>query len=132
MSGVIDAAGPITEVLTWFCLPLGILLLLAVAILRRSHSPWKAAKAVVFKDETGAGYRWFDHEYQVHNAPLSPHDVKDMAAGDEVSIYYELNNPSRWRTEKPGNSVETALLVGRLLSVVGTAALLSGFVLPLL
>jgi len=90
------------------------------------------ADGVVFKDETGAGFRWFDHKYQVHNAPLSPHDIRHLAPGDDVTIYYEVNNPSRWRTEKPGNSMETLLVVGRLLTVIGVAALLSGFVLPLL
>jgi hypothetical protein len=131
MSEVLEMAGPILEVLTWLCLPLGILLWLAAAVFRRIQVRWSTAEAVVFEDDGGMGLRWFGRRHEVHGVRLSPHDAEGLAAGDDVTVYYETNNPANCRTTPPDGPGEAALAVGRLLTVIGVAALASGFVLPL-
>lgn len=131
MPDALDIAGPILELLTWLCLAPGLILLVTVGSIRRFGYPWVAAEGVVYADETGTGFRWFDHKYRVHNAPMSPHDIKDMAAGDAVVIYYLLNRPSQWQTTVPEISWKTAGILGWLLAGIGAAAMISGFVLPL-
>ncbi|XAS66944.1 hypothetical protein V3C33_15940 [Micrococcaceae bacterium Sec5.7] len=131
MPDALDIAGPILELLTWLCLPLGLILLVTVGSIRRFGYPWVAADGVVYADETGTGFRWFDHKYRVHHAPMSRHDIKDMAAGDAVVIYYLLNRPSQWQTAVPEIPWKTAGILGWLLAGIGAAALVSGYVLPL-
>lgn len=131
MAPIVEIAGPILEVLTWICLPSGLILLLFVGVTRRFHERWASAEAVVYCDESGTGFRWFDHKYQVHNAPMSPHDIKDLAAGDSVMICYDVNNPSRWQSTEPELPAKTALALGSLLTGIGAFAMMAGFVLPL-
>lgn len=131
MPGVLDIAGPILEVLMWICLPAGLILLLTVGVMRRLDDQWTESDGVVYADESGVGFRWFDHHYQVHNAPMSPHDISHMAPGDPVTIHYAVKNPTRWRTTAPEVRGETADVLGRVLTGIGAVALISGFVLPL-
>ena len=131
MPTALDMAGPILEMLTWLCLPAGLMLLVYAGILRRFISPWVVAEGVVYADASGTGFRWFDHKYRIHHAPMSPHDIKDMAVGDTLSIYYHPKRPTQWQTAAPEAAGKTAVIVGRLLTGVGTLALVAGFILPM-
>jgi hypothetical protein len=131
MPTVLDMAGPILEMLTWLCLPVGLGLLFYTGFLRRFVHPWDVAEAVVYSDNTGVGFRWFDRKYQVHHAPMSPHDIKDMAVGDTLPIYYHPKRPTQWQTALPEEPGRTAAVLGRCLTAIGAVALLAGFVLPM-
>lgn len=131
MPGVLDIAGPILEVLTWICLPAGLILLVAVGTMRRFEDQWTHSEGVVYSDESGVGFRWYDHHYQVHNAPMSPHDIRHMAPGDAVTIHYAVKTPTRWRTSAPEVRAEAAGVLGWILSGIGAAALVIGFLLPM-
>ena len=124
-------AGPILEMLTWLCLPAGLMLLVYAGILRRFVNPWTVAEGVVYSDASGTGFRWFDDKYRIHHAPMSPHDIKDMAVGDTLPIYYHPKRPTQWQTATPEEAGKTAVVVGRLLTGVGTVALIAGFLLPI-
>ncbi|WP_066289955.1 DUF3592 domain-containing protein [Arthrobacter sp. B6] len=131
MPTALDMAGPILEMLTWLCLPAGLMLLVYAGILRRFVNPWVVAEGVVYKDASGTGFRWFDHKYRIHHAPMSPHDIKGMAVGDTLPIYYHPKRPTQWQTAVPEAAGRTAVVVGRLLTGVGTVALIAGFFLPM-
>jgi hypothetical protein len=131
MPTALDMAGPILEMLTWLCLPAGLMLLVYAGILRRFINPWVVAEGVVYSDASGTGFRWFDHKYRIHHAPMSPHDIKDMQVGDTLTIYYHPKRPTQWQTAAPEAAGRTALVVGRLLTAVGTLALVAGFILPM-
>ncbi|WP_426997043.1 hypothetical protein [Pseudarthrobacter sp. N5] len=131
MPDALHIAGPILEVLTWICLPSGLILLLIIAFRRRFQERWSTSEGVVYADASGTGFRWFDHKYRVHNAPMSPHDIKDLAVGDPVLIYYDHNIPSRWQSTQPELRGRTTLILGRILTGIGLAALIAGFILPM-
>lgn len=131
MRGVFDIAGPILEVLVWICLPPGLVLLLTAGVLRRLGEQWTQSEGVVYADESGVGFRWFDHHFHVHNAPMSPHDISHMAPGDPVTIHYATKTPSQWQTSAPQVRGETAGVLGRVLTGIGAVAMVSGFFLPL-
>jgi len=131
MLTALDMAGPILEMLTWLCLPAGLMLLVYSGILRRFVNPWVVAEGVVYSDASGTGFRWFDHKFRVHHAPMSPHDIKDMAVGDTLPIYYHPKRPTQWQTSVPEPVGRNAVIVGRLLTGVGTVALVVGFFLPM-
>jgi len=124
-------AGPILEMLTWMCLPLGLGLLFYAGFLRRFVHPWAVAEAVVYSDNTGVGFRWMDRKNEIHNAPMSPHDIKDLAVGETLPIYYHPKRPTQWRTAVPEEEGRMAAVLGRVLTAVGAVALLAGFVLPM-
>ncbi|HET7140107.1 MAG TPA: hypothetical protein VFI36_08105 [Arthrobacter sp.] len=126
-----EMAGPILEVMTWLCLPSGLALLAYSGFLRRVVHPWIVAEAVVYADASGTGFRWFDRRFQVHHAPMSPHDIKDLAVGDTLLIYYHPKRPTQWRTAAPEPVGRTAVVLGRLLTGIGAAALIVGFFLPM-
>lgn len=131
MPNVLEMAGPILEVMTWLCLPPGLGLLFYSGILRRFVHPWTVAEAVVYADATGTGFRWFDRKYQVHHAPMSPHDIKDLAVGDTLPIYYHPKRPTQWQTAAPEAVGRTAVVLGRVLTGIGAGALIAGFLLPM-
>lgn len=131
MSTALDMAGPILEVLTWLCLPAGLGLLFYTGFLRRFVHPWDVAEGVVYSDSTGVGFRWLDRKHQVHHAPMSPYDIRDMAAGDTLPIYYHPKRPTQWQTTRPEEAGRTASVLGRCLTAIGAVALLAGFVLPM-
>ena len=131
MPTALDMAGPILEMLTWLCLPAGLMLLVYAGILRRFVYPWVVAEGVVYADAGGTGFRWFDHKYRIHHAPMSPHDLTDMAGGDTLPSYYHPKRPTLWQTATPEMAGKTAVVVGRLLTGVGTVALIAGFLLPI-
>lgn len=131
MPTALEMAGPILEMLTWLCLPAGLMLLVYAGILRRFVDPWVVAEGVVYSDASGTGFRWFDDKYRIHHAPMSPHDIKDMAVGDTLPIYYHPKRPTRWQTAEPEAAGKTAVVVGRLLTGVGAVALIAGFILPM-
>jgi hypothetical protein len=130
MPTVLDMAGPILDMLTWLCLPSGLILLVYTGILRRFVHPWAVAEGVVYLDPSGTGFRWFDHKYRIHHAPMSPHDIKDLAVGDTLPIYYHPKRPTQWQTAAPEPAGRTAVVLGRILTGIGTVALLGGYVLP--
>ncbi|MBT2514995.1 hypothetical protein [Arthrobacter sp. ISL-30] len=131
MPEVLDMAGPILEVLTWLCLPLGIILWVAAAVVARFQVAWISTQGVVYQDDGGIGVRWFDHLHEVHSALLEPGDARGLKAGHDLVVYYERRDPSLCRTTAPDSPGEPFLVVGRLLTAIGVAALASGFVLPL-
>lgn len=131
MPDVLDMAGPILEMLTWMCLPVGLLLLFYVGFQRRFVHPWDVAEAVVYSDQTGVGFRWLDRKHLVHNAPMSPHDIRDLAVGDTLPIYYHPKRPTQWQITPPEEAAKTASVLGRVLTAIGSVALLAGFVLPM-
>ena len=105
MPTVLDMAGPILEMLTWMCLPAGLALLFYTGFLRRFVHPWAVAEAVVYSDSTGVGFRWFDRKFQVHHAPMSPHDIRDLAVGDTLPVYYcRCSNPAFSQAERCGGT----------------------------
>lgn len=130
MPTVLEMAGPILEMLTWLCLPVGLGLLIYTGILRRFVHPWVVAEAVVYSDPSGVGFRWFDRKYQVHRAPMSPHDIKDLVVGDTLPLYYHPKRPTQWQVTVPEEPARTAVVLGRCLTAIGAVALLAGFVLP--
>jgi hypothetical protein len=131
MPTALDMAGPILEVLTWLCLPAGLGLLFYTGFLRRFVHPWDVAEAVVYSDRTGVGFRWSDRKGLVHQAPMSPYDIRDMAPGDTLHIYYHPKRPTQWQSTVPEEPGGTASVLGRCLTAIGTVALLAGFVLPM-
>jgi hypothetical protein len=131
MPTVLDMAGPILEMLTWLCLPTGLALLVYAGILRRYVHPWSVAEGVVYSDASGTGFRWFDDKYRIHHAPMSPFDIRDLAVGDTLPIYYHPKRPTQWQASAPEHPGKTAVVVGRLLTGIGTAALIVGFMLPM-
>lgn len=131
MTTVLDMAGPILEMLTWLCLPAGLGLLFYAGFLRRFVHPWEVAEAVVYSDVTGVGFRWVDRRQQVHHAPMSPHDIKDMAAGDTLPVYYHPKRPTQWRMATPEQPGRTAGILGSWLAGIGAVALVAGFLLPM-
>lgn len=131
MPTALEMAGPILEVMTWLCLPPGLALLFYSGILRRFVHPWTVAEAVVYADATGTGFRWFDSKYQIHHAPMSPHDIKELAVGDTLPIYYHSKRPTQWQTAAPEAVGRTAVLLGRALTGIGTVAFMAGFLLPM-
>ncbi|MET3720621.1 hypothetical protein [Arthrobacter sp. UYEF21] len=131
MPTALEMAGPILEMLTWLCLPAGLGLLFYSGILRRFVHPWSVAEAVVYADETGTGFRWFDRKFRVQHAPMSPHDIKDLAVGDTLPIYYHPKRPTQWQTATPDAVGSTAVVLGRVLTGIGAAALIAGFLLPM-
>jgi hypothetical protein len=131
MPTALDMAGPILEVLTWLTLPAGLALLFYAGILQRFVHPWTMAEAVVYADATGTGFRWFDRKFRVHHAPMSPHDIKNLAVGDTVPIYYHPKRPTQWQTAAPETAGRTAVVLGRVLTGIGAAALIAGFFLPM-
>jgi hypothetical protein len=131
MPTVLDMAGPILEMLTWLCLPAGLGLLFYTGFLRRFVHPWAVAEAVVYSDSSGVGFRWFDGKYQIHHAPMSPHDIKDLAVGSTLPIYYHPKRPTQWQTVAPEEAGRTASVLGRCLTGIGAVAFLAGFVLPM-
>ncbi|MFJ5861139.1 hypothetical protein ACIQCM_06935 [Pseudarthrobacter sp. NPDC092439] len=131
MTTVLDLAGPILEMLTWLCLPAGLGLLFYAGFLRRFVHPWEVADAVVYSDVTGVGFRWADRRHQVHHAPMSPHDIKDMAVGDTLPIYYHPKRPTQWRMATPEQPGRTAGILGAWLTGIGAVAQVAGFLLPM-
>lgn len=131
MPTALEMAGPILEVMTWLCLPPGLALLVYSGVLRRFVHPWTVAEAVVYADATGTGFRWFDRRFQVHHAPMSPHDITDLSVGDTVLIYYHPKRPTQWQTAAPEPAGRTAVVLGRVLTGIGAAALIAGFLLPM-
>jgi hypothetical protein len=131
MPTALDMAGPILEVLTWLTLPAGLALLFYAGILQRFVHPWTVAEAVVYADASGTGFRWFDRKFRVHHAPMSPHDIKNLAVGDTVPIYYHPKRPTQWQTAAPETAGRTAVVLGRVLTGIGAAALIAGFFLPM-
>ncbi|MNR60413.1 hypothetical protein D3C85_1818860 [compost metagenome] len=51
--------------------------------------------------------------------------------GDTLPIYYHPKRPTQWQTATPEEAGKTAVVVGRLLTGVGTVALIVGFILPM-
>ena len=81
MPTALDMAGPILEMLTWLCLPAGLMLLVYAGILRRFINPWVVAEGVVYSDATGTGFRWFDMRR------LSVDPVYKATVGTSHSLY---------------------------------------------
>lgn len=131
MPTALEMAGPILEMLTWLSLPAGLALLMYAGILRRFVHPWAVAQAVVYSDASGTGFRWFDRKYRVHHAPMSPHDIRNLAVGDTLPIYYHPKRPTQWQTAAPEAVGKTAVVLGRALTAIGSAALIGGFFLPM-
>lgn len=131
MPTVLEMAGPILEIMTWLCLPAGLGLLFYAGILRRFVHPWSVAEAVVYADQSGTGFRWFDRKFQVHHAPMSPYDIKELAVGDTLPIYYHPKRPTQWQTAAPEEAGRTAVVLGRVLTGIGAAAFIVGFFLPM-
>ncbi|MCG2622916.1 sortase [Arthrobacter sp. I2-34] len=128
MPQVLDAAGLISEVLTWVMLGPGLLLLLAGGVVRLLGASWHRAEGVAFADGRRRGVRWFDHKHGFVEGVFPDGDAAPPAAGTDVLVYYDARNPARWQVDEPQLPGHTLLLLGKILTGVGVLAAVVGLV----
>ncbi|HCB60121.1 MAG TPA: hypothetical protein DEP82_20010, partial [Arthrobacter bacterium] len=58
-------------------------------------------------------------------------DIKDLAVGDTLPIYFHPKRPTQWQAAAPEAAGRTAVVLGRILTGIGAAALIAGFFLPM-
>ncbi|EMY32905.1 hypothetical protein D477_017814 [Arthrobacter crystallopoietes BAB-32] len=127
MSDALETVGLISELMTWATLVPGLLLLLAAWLVKAAGVRWRSAEAVAFDDGVRSGVRWFDRDHGFLEAVLAPGETIPAVPGSDVLVYYDAHNPTRWRTAEPPERGTTLLLLGKILTGVGVAALLAGF-----
>jgi hypothetical protein len=124
-----DALGLILELLTWVGLIPGLLFLLAAGIVRRNRTEWRRVDAVAVLSDGRSGYRWFGHDYEVHEAWAAPGETDAPEPGTDVVLYYDARHPHRWRRDLPAHPGRVLLVLGLVLTGVGMAAAVAGFLL---
>ncbi|MHA7142502.1 hypothetical protein ACX80T_13305 [Arthrobacter sp. Sr33] len=121
--------GVITEVLTWVGLVPGILLILVAWIIRTSQLGWTATDAVVFVSGEGIGYRWHDQDYEIRETLFSFREGKELVPGTEFILYYNRRDPDEYSLSEPVPPADSLRILGWVLTGIGAAAAVVGFVL---
>jgi hypothetical protein len=127
MRDALDALGVISEFLTWIGLLPGLVLLLVAWVMRRAQGAWAIADGVAFAAAGKAGYRWYDHRFQIQEA-LVP-SAEALVPGTDVVVYYDRRNPRRWQLEPPPVAGQVPRILGRILTTVGLVSALAGIIL---
>ena len=123
-----DFLGPILELMTWVGFVPGVPLLIAGWIISKRRCHWTSTDSEVFTAGPYRGLRWTDNSNTSRQGLLQPEEAPELEAGHVAVLHYDICHPARWRLEPPTPD-NTLTILGLLLTGVGVACTIAGFVL---
>ncbi|TSE14772.1 hypothetical protein B1A87_001330 [Arthrobacter sp. KBS0703] len=130
MAGLVDALGPILELMTWVGFVPGLPLLVWGLIIARRRCVWTSTTGEVYTAGGFTGFRWTDQDNVPRQTLVDADVARGLVAGNEVDLHYDLCHPSRWSLGPPKHD-NTVLILGWILTAVGILCTVGGFVLLL-
>ncbi|SLK13878.1 hypothetical protein [Arthrobacter sp. P2b] len=131
MASPTEFLGPILELMTWVGVVPGVPLLIIGWIIRKRRCNWSTADGEVFTAGRYRGLQWTDNTSTSRRGLLEPEQAPELQAGHVAVLHYDICHPTRWRLEPPRYD-NTATVLGLVLTGVGMASAIAGFVLMML
>lgn len=131
MASSVDVLGPILEMMTWVGFVPGVPLLICAWIIAKRRCRWAIAEGELFTAGGFTGIQWVDESDEQWKVLLEGPDVEGRPGSGAVRVHYDVCHPSRCSLRRPRHD-NTVLILGWILTGVGIASTLGGFVLLLL
>lgn len=120
--------GPILEVMTWVGIVPGLLLLITGWVISKRRCRWTSTDSEIFTAGRYRGVRWSDSTSTIQQGLLRLEQSPGLVAGQVVVLHYDICHPTRWRLDPPRQD-DPVTVLGLLLTGVGIACMIAGFVL---
>ena len=128
MASPAEFLGPILELMTWVGLVPGVPLLICGWILSKRRCEWTSTDSEVFTVGQYRGLRWTDNADTSRHGLLRLEQAPGLEAGQVAVLHYDICHPARWRLDPPEHD-STVTILGLVLTGVGVACMVAGFVL---
>ncbi|WP_157007383.1 hypothetical protein [Agromyces laixinhei] len=123
-----DTVSVIAEVIGWFALAAGLVLLLLALLIRLADGRWLRTEAVVIDEDGGSVVRWFtDDGFQSRR--LSEDERAHVTRPDEEPAYYKEREPYRLRLHEPPPGRRVIRILGIVFIGIAAASAAVGLVL---
>ncbi|WP_168197029.1 hypothetical protein [Agromyces laixinhei] len=123
-----DTVSVIAEVIGWFALAAGLVLLGLALLIRLADGRWLRTEAVVIDEDGGSVVRWFtDDGFQSRR--LSEDERAHVTRPDEEPAYYKEREPYRLRLHEPPPGRRVIRILGIVFIGIAAASAAVGLVL---
>ncbi|WP_157002798.1 hypothetical protein [Agromyces laixinhei] len=123
-----DTVSVIAEVIGWFALAAGLVLLSLALLIRLADGRWLRTEAVVIDEDGGSVVRWFtDDGFQSRR--LSEDERAHVTRPDEEPAYYKEREPYRLRLHEPPPGRRVIRILGIVFIGIAAASAAVGLVL---
>ncbi|WP_155853784.1 hypothetical protein [Arthrobacter sp. H5] len=119
------------ELATSAAVLLGLVLFFSACVLLMVNGTWVKTRAVVYTHEGRTGLRWHNTYYEIEEVLLAEDATLPEPPGAEVVIYYRPRRPADFSLRGPYRNTRRLAISGVVITVLGTAASLFGFVEPM-
>ncbi|MGR0162184.1 hypothetical protein [Paenarthrobacter nitroguajacolicus] len=130
MAGSLDVLGPILEMMTWVGFIPGVPLLISAWVIARQRCVWATADGEQFAAGGFLGVQWVDQANEEQKVLLDIPAREGSVDPGAVLVHYDVCHPSRCSLQAPRHD-NTVLILGWILTGVGIASTVGGFVLLL-
>lgn len=119
------------ELATSAAVLVGLVLFFSACVLLLVNGTWVKTRAVVYSREGRTGLRWHNTYYEIEEVLLAENATLPDPPGAEVVIYYKPRRPANFSLTSPYRITRRLAISGVVITVLGTAASLFGFVEPM-